>query len=239
MDDHSEGMGAAAERAVETGHEVAAEATEQARAIGEEVRLQTGDLVQSVRTQLDEQAVRSKELLVTTLRQLSDEFDEIAPHASGTVGELSGQASSAARGLSDWLANHEPSDVLRSVEDMARRRPMGFLLVSAVAGVVVGRVTRSMLSTDGDDGQSSAEGDGGNGEPRSGADSEGQPRAEREVDTGERERDYGQTPEVAPAFGDFPPSAPDDSTQPESPDPNDLLTGRPPALHPAAGQEGR
>jgi hypothetical protein len=136
------------QRAAERGGEFAAEAKEQVGAIGEQVRSQSEDLTRSVKSQMDEQLGRGKEQLVMMLRQLGDEFDEVTPHASGTVADLTSQASNGARGLSDWLDERGPGEILRSVEDIARRRPMRFLLVSAAAGLVLGRVTRSLMSAE-------------------------------------------------------------------------------------------
>jgi hypothetical protein len=58
----------------------------------------------------------------------------------------------AARGgeLSHWLQQSEPADVLAELRRFARRRPFAFLAGAALAGVVVGRLSRGLMAANND-----------------------------------------------------------------------------------------
>ena len=64
---------------------------------------------------------------------------------SGTVSEVARQAADRADRLAEWLGQREPGDLLDEVRSFARRRPGAFLLGAAIAGVVVGRLTRGAV----------------------------------------------------------------------------------------------
>jgi hypothetical protein len=60
--------------------------------------------------------------------------------------DLAYEASRRVGGMSHWLDNHEPADLLDEVKRFARRRPVAFLALAAAAGVVAGRVTRGAVA---------------------------------------------------------------------------------------------
>jgi hypothetical protein len=57
------------------------------------------------------------------------------------------QAADRADRVADWLGEREPGDLVEEVRSLARRRPGAFLLGAALAGVVVGRLTRGVVDT--------------------------------------------------------------------------------------------
>ena len=65
---------------------------------------------------------------------------------SGPLTDLAQQAASKAEEIGRWLENREPSDVLEEVKRFARRRPVMFLGLSALAGIVVGRLARGAVA---------------------------------------------------------------------------------------------
>jgi hypothetical protein len=82
------------------------------------------------------------------LRELGDELDQAAGRTEGSDGRVAMFASEAAtrtRDASAWLETHQARDLVDSVSDFARRRPMVFIAGSAIAGMVVGRLTRGMV----------------------------------------------------------------------------------------------
>jgi hypothetical protein len=65
---------------------------------------------------------------------------------SGPMTDLAQQGSRRIGALAHTLETSDASDLLDQVRNFARRRPVAFLLGSAVAGVVVGRLSRSLAS---------------------------------------------------------------------------------------------
>jgi hypothetical protein len=61
------------------------------------------------------------------------------------VSEVARQAADRADRAADWLGEREPGDVVDEIRSFARRRPGAFLIGAALAGVVVGRLTRGAV----------------------------------------------------------------------------------------------
>jgi len=47
--------------------------------------------------------------------------------------------------VADWLSEREPADLLEEARSLARRRPGAFLVGAALAGVIIGRLTRGVV----------------------------------------------------------------------------------------------
>jgi hypothetical protein len=62
--------------------------------------------------------------------------------ATDLVRQVGEQTEDAAR----WLERRSPGDLVEDVRDLARRRPGAFLLGATAAGVLVGRLTRTLTS---------------------------------------------------------------------------------------------
>jgi hypothetical protein len=69
--------------------------------------------------------------------------DTTAEQADQKVRQISERASSAAA----WLESREPGDLLTMLRNFARRRPGVFLAATAFTGVLVGRLTKNMVTT--------------------------------------------------------------------------------------------
>ena len=65
---------------------------------------------------------------------------------SGPLTDLAHQASRKGGEIAHWLENREPADVLEEVRAFARRRPVMFLGLCALAGIVAGRLTRGAVA---------------------------------------------------------------------------------------------
>jgi hypothetical protein len=65
---------------------------------------------------------------------------------SGPLTDLAHQASRKGGEIAHWLENREPADVLDEVRSFARRRPVMFLGLCALAGIVAGRLTRGAVA---------------------------------------------------------------------------------------------
>ena len=137
------------DEALQRGSEVAAVAKEELANVLGEFRGQVQHLWGEASGQLREQARSGQQQLADLLHSLSGELGHLAAR-SEQDGPLTAFArSAAARGgeWSHWLANTEPSDVLAELRRFARRRPMLFLTGAAVAGVVVGRLSRGLMAS--------------------------------------------------------------------------------------------
>ena len=82
---------------------------------------------------------------------------------SGLATEVARQLSGRTRELAGHLERHEPSDLLEQVRAYARRRPVVFLAGAALAGVVAGRLTKSLAAGAPDSGARALGSDYGNG----------------------------------------------------------------------------
>lgn len=133
--------------AADAGRQVAGTATEQAANVAQEVKSQARDLVGEARGQVQNQARAGQQKAADGIRALSQELRQMAESGgqSGTASEVARQVADRVDGLAGWLGDREPGDLLEEVRSFARRRPGAFLLGAAIAGVVVGRLTRGAV----------------------------------------------------------------------------------------------
>ncbi|MFL6127861.1 MAG: hypothetical protein ACJ73E_02200 [Mycobacteriales bacterium] len=143
-----EQAGRVGQAATQAGGQVAQTTKEQAQNVVGEARQQARDLAGEARGQLRDQAGTQRDRAVQGLRSLSDELDQMAYQGgqSGIATEVARQLSTRTRDLAGHLERHEPSDLVEQVRAYARRRPVVFLTGAALAGVVAGRLTRSLAA---------------------------------------------------------------------------------------------
>jgi hypothetical protein len=143
-----EQAGRVGSKATEAGEQVAQVTRQQAQQVVGEVKQQARDLFGEARTQVRDQAGTQRDRAVLGLRSVSDELDQMVRQGgqSGVATEVARQLSGRTRELASHLERHEPSDLLEQVRAYARRRPVVFLAGAAVAGVVAGRLTKSLAA---------------------------------------------------------------------------------------------
>lgn len=143
-----EQAGQVKDTAVEQGQQVAAVAKDEAVQVKAEAVSSLKDIVGQSRTELASQAGSSQNRLAEYVHSLADELGTLASKSdsSGPITDLAHRGARTGGELSHWLSEHEPTDVLAEVTSFARRRPWAFLGASLLAGVVVGRVTRSLAA---------------------------------------------------------------------------------------------
>jgi len=114
----------------------------------QEVGTQVRDLVSQALREVSDQVSTQQQRLASGLRTAGDDFNGMTQGSTsdGLASSLVRQASTRASSAANWLETREPSDVLAEVRAFARRRPGTFIAAAAVAGVVVGRLTRSVVS---------------------------------------------------------------------------------------------
>jgi gas vesicle protein len=136
--------------AVEAGKEVAATAKDEAANVASEAKYQAKSLLSTATSELQSQASTQQSRLASTLRGYADELQGLAQGQGsaepGVITDLVQQAASKGSEIASWLENREPGDVLEELRRFARRRPVMFLALCGLAGVVAGRITRGAVA---------------------------------------------------------------------------------------------
>lgn len=133
---------------MERGGDVAHAARDELAQLTEEARHQMMSLWSQASEQLREQAVNGKQQAADLLHSLAGELGQMASRSEqdGPLTALAKDVAARAGELSHWLQEAEPSDVVAEVRRFARRRPVVFLAGAALAGVVVGRLSRGVMA---------------------------------------------------------------------------------------------
>jgi hypothetical protein len=133
---------------VEAGQHVAGVAKDELGRVGSETKRQAKDLYRETRTELADQAAAQQQRVASGIRSLGDEFDAMSASSEtqGVASDLAQQASARAGKIADWLEQRDPGALLEEVKGFARRSPGTFIAVAAVAGVLAGRLTRSVIA---------------------------------------------------------------------------------------------
>lgn len=135
------------------GQQVAGTAAEQAGEVAHEVRRQAKDLLGQARQQATDQARNGQQQAADGLRTVASELHQLADGGEhhGPASDLAKQAADRLGDAAEWLGRREPSDLVDELRGLARRRPGAFLVGAALAGVLVGRLTRGAVDAAHDD----------------------------------------------------------------------------------------
>lgn len=133
---------------VAAGQHVADVAKEEFYKVGNESRRQTQDLFRQTQSELADQAAEQQKRVASGIRSIGAEFGSMgdSSETQGLASDLAHQAASRAVGLADWLDQRDPAALLQEVKGFARRRPGTFIAIAAAAGVLAGRLTRSLIA---------------------------------------------------------------------------------------------
>lgn len=136
------------ETSVAAGQHVASVTKEELHKVGSESRRQARDLYHQSRSELADQAATQQKRVASGLRSIGDELGSMADSSEnqGVASDLAHQAGSRAAGIADWLDQRDPGALLDEVKRFARQRPGTFIAIAAVAGVLAGRLTRSVIA---------------------------------------------------------------------------------------------
>jgi uncharacterized protein YjbJ (UPF0337 family) len=138
--------------------QVAGTAKEQAGQVVSDVRQQTRQLADQTRSQLTSQASDQQHKAVSQIRSVGDELRSLASGEggqSGIVSQLAHEGADLTQKVADFVEQREPAELVDEVRRYARRKPGTFLIGAALAGVVVGRLTRGVMANRSDDSDSS------------------------------------------------------------------------------------
>ncbi len=136
------------EQAAESGRKVAGVVKEEAAEVVSEVRVQVGDLLSEAKEQLNEQASSQQERVAAGLHAVSVELRHMADNSDegGMASDLVRQAAGKTGSVASWLSDRDPGSLLAEVRQFAREKPGSFIAIAAAAGVLAGRLTRSVAS---------------------------------------------------------------------------------------------
>ncbi|MET7736498.1 hypothetical protein ABZT02_34830 [Streptomyces sp. NPDC005402] len=155
---------ATTDQARQAAGEVTTTAAEQARAVAEEARRQTGAAVQDLRSRAMEEAEGQTRRAAGVLRQWAQDLSELAEKADGDSPARSLVAQVADRGhqTADYVDKQGVEGITDDLQRFARRRPGLFLGGALLAGLAVGRLGKvagkAAQSNDGGQAQSTAAG---------------------------------------------------------------------------------
>jgi ElaB/YqjD/DUF883 family membrane-anchored ribosome-binding protein len=123
-------------------------AKDEATKVAGEAKAQAADLIKQTSSELKDQAGVQQKRVATGLHSLSDELTSMADKSegSGVASDLVHQVAGRAGSVATWLEDRDPGTLLDDVKDFARRRPGAFIGIAAVAGVLAGRLTRSLTA---------------------------------------------------------------------------------------------
>lgn len=141
----SEAKDVAQTAAHEAGH-VVDTAKSEVSAVAGEAKAQVKDLYAQTQGELKEQAAAQQQRVAAGLRSVGDELRTMADTSDspGVAADLVQQVSTRVSGAASWIGDRDPGSLLSEVTSYARRKPGTFIAVAALAGLVVGRLTRAL-----------------------------------------------------------------------------------------------
>jgi hypothetical protein len=141
-----EEAGDVARTAADSAQNVAATAKTEAANVASEVKANAKDLLYQARSDLTHQAGTQQQKVADGLRSVSNELHKMAQASDqpGVASDLVRQAAERSSSVASWLDGRDPGSLLDEVKSFARRRPGAFLLLAAGAGVLAGRLGRSL-----------------------------------------------------------------------------------------------
>ena len=138
--------GEVAHQATDAAQHVVETAKTEAANVASEVRANAKDLLYQAKTDLTDQAGAQQQKVAKGLHSISGELRTMADASEqpGVATDLVRQAADRSSSVAAWLEDRDPGSLLDEVKSFARRRPGTFLLLAAGAGILAGRLTRSL-----------------------------------------------------------------------------------------------
>jgi hypothetical protein len=132
--------------AKDSAQNVAETAKTEAANVAAEVKTNARDLMYKAKSDLTEQAGTQQQKVAEGLRSVAGELHSMARASDqpGVATDLVRQAAERSSAVASWLDNRDPGSLLTEVKSFARQRPGTFLLLAAGAGVLAGRLSRSL-----------------------------------------------------------------------------------------------
>ncbi|MFJ5697163.1 hypothetical protein [Arthrobacter sp. NPDC093139] len=114
--------------------------------VASEAKTSAKDLLHQAKTGMTDQAGAQQQKAVEGIRTVSSQLRTMAdaPEQQGVASDLIRQAAERSESVASWLENRDPGSLLGEVKSFARQRPGAFLLIAAGAGLLAGRLGRSL-----------------------------------------------------------------------------------------------
>lgn len=140
------------------GKHVADTAKDEAQNVAEEAKGQAQNLARTLQSELNDQAGAQQQRAAHGLRSFSDELHSMADNSQqhGMATQWVKEAAARVGSAAGWLDERDPTSVLQETKRFARNRPVTFLAIAAGAGLLAGRLARSLKDAS-DGGSSGAE----------------------------------------------------------------------------------
>lgn len=133
-------------QATDAAQNVAETAKTEAANVAAEVKTNARDLLHQAKSDLTEQAGTQQQKVAEGMRSVASELHSMAAASDqpGVATDLVRQAAERSSAVASWLDGRDPGSLLTEVKSFARQRPGTFLLLAAGAGVLAGRLSRSL-----------------------------------------------------------------------------------------------
>ncbi|MDR7081797.1 ElaB/YqjD/DUF883 family membrane-anchored ribosome-binding protein [Arthrobacter ginsengisoli] len=133
-------------QAADSAQHVAETAKTEAANVAAEVKTNAMDLLHQAKSDLTDQAGTQQQKVAEGLRSISTELHTMssASEQPGVASDLVRQVADRSSAVAAWLEGRDPGSLLTEVKSFARQRPGTFLLLAAGAGVLAGRLSRSL-----------------------------------------------------------------------------------------------
>ncbi|MBP1137963.1 hypothetical protein JOE31_004195 [Arthrobacter sp. PvP023] len=140
--------GDVAHQATDSAQHVAETAKAEAANVAGEVKANAKDLLYQAKTDLTDQAGAQQQKVAQGLHSISGELRTMADASDqpGVATDLIRQAADRSASVASWLEGRDPGSLLDEVKTFARQRPGTFLMLAAGAGILAGRLTRSLTA---------------------------------------------------------------------------------------------
>ena len=125
---------------------VAETAKTEAANVAAEVKTSAKGLLYQAKSDLTDQAGAQQQKAAEGIRAISSQLHTMADASEepGVAADLIRQAAERSQSVASWLENRDPGSLLGEVKSFARQRPGTFLLAAAGAGLLAGRLGRSL-----------------------------------------------------------------------------------------------
>lgn len=125
---------------------VADTARAEAAYVAVEVKTNAKDLLYQAKSDLTDQAGAQQQKAADGIRTISSQLHTMADASDqpGVAADLIRQAAERTQSAASWLESRDPGSLLDEVKSFARQRPGAFLLAAAGAGLLAGRLGRSL-----------------------------------------------------------------------------------------------
>ncbi|MDR6505133.1 hypothetical protein [Arthrobacter oryzae] len=137
-----------AHQAAGSAQHVSETAKAEAANVAAEVKTNARDLLHQAKSDLTDQAGTQQQKVAQGFHAISGELRTMAQSSEqpGVATDLIRQAADRSASVASWLEARDPGSLLNEAKTFARNRPGTFLLLAAGAGILAGRLTKSLAA---------------------------------------------------------------------------------------------